>query len=51
MREVAKFGAFLQGVQESILYDTKQYKRSAIPSTASLDAEKIYKLMEVKLNI
>jgi len=40
----------LLGVQESILYDTKQYKRFAIPSTASLDAEKIYKLMEVKLN-
>jgi len=40
----------LLGVQESILYDTKQNKKFAIPSTVSIDAEKIYKLMEVKLN-
>ena len=40
----------LLGVQESILYDTKNNKKFAIPSATSLDAEKIYKLMEVKLN-
>lgn len=40
----------LLGVQESILYDTKTDKRFALPSSIVLDAEKIYKLMEVKLN-
>jgi transposase len=40
----------LLSVQESILYDTKSNKKFALPSTTSLDAEKIYKLMEVKLN-
>ena len=40
----------LLGVQESILYDTKTDRRFALPSSAVLDAEKIYKLMEVKLN-
>ena len=40
----------LLGVQESILYDTKTDKRFALPSSTVLDAEKIYKLMEVKLN-
>jgi transposase len=40
----------LLGVQESILYDTKTDRRFALPSSTVLDAEKIYKLMEVKLN-
>ena len=40
----------LLSVQESILYDTKQDKKFALPSSFTLDAEKIYKLMEVKLN-
>ena len=40
----------LLAVQESILYDTKTDKRFALPSSTVLDAEKIYKLMEVKLN-
>ncbi len=40
----------LLGVQESILYDTKNDKKFAIPSSTSIDAEKIYKLMGVKLN-
>lgn len=40
----------LLAVQESILYDTKTDKRFALPSSIVLDAEKIYKLMEVKLN-
>jgi len=40
----------LLGVQESILYDTKQDKKFALPSLFSIDAEKIYKLMELKLN-
>ena len=40
----------LLGVQESILYDTKNDKKFAIPSGTSIDAEKIYKLMGVKLN-
>ena len=40
----------LLGVQESILYDTKTDRRFALPSSTVLDAEKIYKLMEAKLN-
>jgi transposase len=40
----------LLGVQESILYDTKHDRKFALPSAISLDAEKIYKLMEVKIN-
>ena len=40
----------LLSVQESILYDTKQDKKFALPSSFTLDAEKIYKLMEVKFN-
>ena len=40
----------LLSVQESILYDTKNNKKFALPSATTLDAEKIYKLMEVKLN-
>jgi transposase len=40
----------LLSVQESILYDTKNDKKFAIPSSTSIDAEKIYKLMDVKLN-
>lgn len=40
----------LLGVQESVLYDTRQDKRFALPSSITLDAEKIYKLMEVKIH-
>ena len=40
----------LLGVQESILYDTKHDRKFALPSSITLDAEKIYKLMEVKVN-
>ena len=40
----------LLGVQESILYDTKHDRKFALPSDISLDAEKIYTLMEVKIN-
>lgn len=40
----------LLSVQESILYDTKTDRKFALPSSTVLDAEKIYKLMEVKLN-
>ena len=40
----------LLGVQESILYDTKYDRKFALPSSITLDAEKIYKLMEVKVN-
>lgn len=40
----------LLGVQESILYDTKHDRKFALPSSISIDAEKIYKLMEVKVN-
>ena len=40
----------LLGVQESILYDTKSDKRFGLPSNTTVDAEKIYKLMGVKLN-
>lgn len=40
----------LLGVQESILYDTKHDRKFALPSAISLDAEKIYKLMEVRIN-
>lgn len=40
----------LLGVQESILYDTRRDKKFALPSSVTFDAEKIYKLMEVKLN-
>ena len=40
----------LLNVQESILYDTKHDRKFALPSSITLDAEKIYKLMEVKVN-
>lgn len=40
----------LLGVQESILYDTKNDKKFGLPSSITIDAEKIYKLMEVKMN-
>jgi len=40
----------LLGVQESILYDTKNDKKFGLPSNTTVDAEKIYKLMGVKLN-
>jgi len=40
----------LLGVQESILHDTKHDRKFALPSSITLDAEKIYKLMEVKVN-
>jgi transposase len=40
----------LLGVQESILYDTKNNKKFGLPSSITIDAEKIYKLMEVKVN-
>ena len=40
----------LLGVQESILYDTKHDKKFGLPSSTTVDAEKIYKLMGVKLN-
>jgi len=40
----------LLGVQESILYDTKNDKKFGLPSSITIDAEKIYKLMEVKVN-
>jgi len=40
----------LLGVQESILYDTKHDRKFALPSDISLDAEKIYRLMGVKIN-
>ena len=40
----------LLGVQESILYDTKHNRKFALPSDITIDAEKIYKLMGVKVN-
>ncbi|PHS41416.1 MAG: hypothetical protein COB07_02800 [Sulfurovum sp.] len=40
----------LLGVQESILYDTKNDKKFGLPSSITIDAEKIYKLMEVRIN-
>jgi len=40
----------LLGVQESILYDTKNDKKFGLPSSITIDAEKIYRLMEVKMN-
>ncbi len=40
----------LLGVQESILYDTRNDKRFALPSSVSIEAEKIYKLMGVKMH-
>ena len=40
----------LLGVQESILYDTKHDRKFALPSDISIDAEKIYRLMGVKVN-
>jgi transposase len=40
----------LLGVQESILYDTQHDRKFALPSAITLDAEKIYKLMGVKVN-
>lgn len=40
----------LLGVQESIIYDIKNSKKFALPSCTGIDAEKIYRLMEVKLN-
>ena len=40
----------LLAVQESILYDTKNDKKFGLPSSITIDAEKIYKLMEVKIN-
>lgn len=45
-----KIRTALLSVQESILYDTKQDKKFALPSSFTLDAEKIYKLMDVKLH-
>lgn len=40
----------LLGVQMSILYDTKNDKKFGLPSSVTIDAEKIYRLMEVKVN-
>jgi transposase len=40
----------LLGVQMSILYDTKNDKKFGLPSSVTIDAEKIYRLMEVKAN-
>jgi len=39
----------LLGVQESRLLDTQTQRRYALPSAVTVDAEKIYKLMGVKL--
>jgi len=40
----------LLGVQMSILYDTKNDNKFGLPSSVTIDAEKIYRLMEVKAN-
>jgi len=40
----------LLNVQQSILYDTKNDKRFAMPSSITIDAEHIYKLMEIRVN-
>ncbi|MGC8867992.1 MAG: hypothetical protein ACP5PA_07295 [Elusimicrobiales bacterium] len=39
----------LLSVQASILHDKKTNKRYVLPSNVPLDAEKIYKLMDVSL--
>jgi transposase len=44
-----KIRKILISIQTSIFYDTQKDKKYAIPSSASEDAKKIYKLMEVNL--
>ena len=45
-----KIRQILLSIQVSILYDTKTNKKFALPSKVSIDAKKIYKLMEVPIS-
>jgi transposase len=45
-----KIRQILLSIQVSILYDTKTNKKFALPSKISIDAKKIYKLMEVPIS-
>jgi len=45
-----KIRKILLSIQVSILYDTKTKKRFAMPSKISVDAKKIYNLMEVQID-
>jgi len=45
-----KIRKILLSIQVSVLYDTKQNKKFALPSKISNDAKKIYKLMEVAIS-
>jgi len=45
-----KIRKILLSIQVSVLYDTKQNKKFALPSKISNEAKKIYKLMEVPIS-
>ncbi len=45
-----KIRKILLSIQVSILYDTKTNKKFVLPSKISIDAKKIYKLMEVPIS-
>ncbi len=45
-----KIRQILLSIQVSILYDTKTNKKFVLPSKISIDAKKIYKLMEVPIS-